>query len=134
MFINNHDLPLPGAGDDNEHVQNYSHSPRYLNTSIRLLNDSILSVKISNEIQLETIHKGFLSTINRRKELLDKIKQLNKQCQLLHEQNQIIKDKNQNRFNENNKIEKNYQQLIFDEQNKQKQWIDKINSLHKQTN
>jgi hypothetical protein len=131
MLINNHELPSPGAGDDEEQVEYYSHSPRYLNTSIRLLNDSILSIKISNEIKLETIHKGFLSTINRRKELLEQIKQLNKQCQVLHEQNQIIKENNQNRLEFNIKLEKTYQQQIYDEQIKQKQWKNKIELLQK---
>jgi tRNA A-37 threonylcarbamoyl transferase component Bud32 len=131
MLINNHELPSPGAGDDEEQVEYYSHSPRYLNMSIRLLNDSILSVKISNEIKLETIHKGFLSTINRRKELLEQIKQLNKQCQVLHEQNQIIKENNQNRLEFNIKLEKTYQQQIYDEQIKQKQWKNKIELLQK---
>ncbi|CAF5148162.1 unnamed protein product [Rotaria sp. Silwood1] len=100
---------------------------------IRLLNDSILSVKISNEIKLETIHRGFLLTINRRKELLEQIKELNKQCQILHEKNQTIKENNQNRFQFNNKLEKNYQQQIYDEQNKQKELRKKIELLQKQS-
>jgi len=133
MFIHNHEFPSPGAGEDEEQVEYFSHSPRYLNMSIRLLNDSILSVKISNEIKLETIHKGFLSTINRRKELLEQIKHLNKQCQVLHEQNQIIKENNQNRLEFNNKLEKNYQQQIHDEQIKQNEWRNKIELLQKQS-
>jgi len=131
MLIHNHELPSPGAGDDEEQVEYYSHSPRYLNMSIRLLNDSILSVKISNEIKLETIHKGFLSTIHRRKELLEQIKELNKKCQVLHEQNQIIKENNQNRLEFNIKLEKIYQQKIHDEQIKQNQWKNKIELLQK---
>jgi hypothetical protein len=131
MFIHNHEFPSPGAGDDEEQVEYFSHSPRYLNMSIRLLNDSILSVKISNEIKLETIHKGFLSTINRRKELLEQIQQLNKQCQVLHETNQTIKENNQNRFQLNEKLEKNYKEQIYDEQIKQNQWRKKLELLQK---
>lgn len=121
MLLSNHELPVSGAGDDPEEYEYYSHSPRYLNTRIRLLNDSILSFKISNEIQLETIHQGFLSTIKRRKELLEKIQQLNEQCQYLHKQNQLIKEKNQNRLDENKKLENYYQELIQQEKAKQKQ-------------
>ncbi len=131
MFIHNHDFPSPGAGEDEEHVEYSSRSPRYLNTSIRLLNDSILSIKVSNEIKLETIHKGFLSTINRRKELLEQIKQLNKQCQIFYEQNQLIKETNQNKFELNRQFEQNYQQQILDEQNKQNEWKKKIELLEK---
>ncbi|CAF1104756.1 unnamed protein product [Rotaria sordida] len=133
MFIHNHELPLPGAGEDDEHVGQFLHSRRYLNMRIRLLNDSILSVKISNEIKLETIHRGFLLTINRRKELLEQIKELNKQCQILHEKNQTIKENNQNRFQFNNKLEKIYQKQIHDEQNKQNEWREKIELLQEQS-
>jgi hypothetical protein len=132
MFRHNQELPLPGPGDDEEQVEYFSHSPRHLNMSIRLLTDSILSVKLSNEIKLETIHKGFLSTIHRRKELLEQIKELNKQCQMLHEQNQIIKENNQNRLEVNHQIEENYQKDIYNEQMKQKEWRNKIELLQKQ--
>ncbi len=131
MFRHNQELPLPGPGDDEEQVEYFSHSPRHLNMSIRLLTDSILSVKLSNEIKLETIHKGFLSTINRRKELLEQIQQLNKQCQVLHETNQTIKENNQNRFQLNEQLEKNYKEQIYDEQIKQNQWRKKLELLQK---
>ena len=114
MFINNDRFPSPGAGEDEEQIEIIFHSSRHLNTNIRLLNDWISSVKISNEIQLETIHQGFLSTINRRKELLEQIKQLNKQCQILHERNELIKETNQKRI-----------QLIEEEQ---KEWRKKQSS------
>ncbi|CAF4982363.1 unnamed protein product, partial [Rotaria socialis] len=113
--------------------EQFLHSRRYLNMRIRLLNDSILSVKISNEIKLETIHQGFLLTINRRKELLEQIKELNKQCQILHEKNEAIKENNQNRLHLNSKLEKNYQQQITDQQNKQIEWRQKIESLQEET-
>ncbi|CAF1023562.1 unnamed protein product [Rotaria magnacalcarata] len=133
MFTHNHELPSLGAGEDGEQVEQFLHSRRYLNMRIRLLNDSIESVKISNEIKLETIHQGFLLTINRRKELLEQIKELNKQCQILHEKNEAIKENNQNRLHLNSKLEKNYQQQITDQQNKQIQWRQKIESLQEQT-
>jgi hypothetical protein len=133
MILHKHELPVPGVGEDEEHVEQFLRSPRYLNMRIRLLNDSILSINISNEIKLETIHRGFLSTINRRKELLEQIKEFNKQCQILHEKNQTIKDNNQNRFQLNNKLEKTYQEYIADEQIKQNQWKQKIQLLNKQS-
>lgn len=129
MFINNNDTSLPGSGEDYEQVEHFLRSRRYLNMRIRLLNDSILSVKISNEIKLETIHRGFLSTINRRKELLEQIKEINKKCQLLHENNEEIKENNRNRFQLNDQIEKHYQQQIRDEISKQNEWKRKIDSL-----
>jgi AraC-like DNA-binding protein len=127
MFIHNNEFPSPGAGEDEEYAENFFHSPRHLTTTIRLLNDAILSVKISNEIKLETIHKGFLSTINRRKELFEQIKQLNKKCQILHEQNESIKENNQIKFELNQQLEQNYQKQILDEQTKQNEWKKKIN-------
>jgi len=132
MFIHNQDFPESnGVGEDEEQVESFVRSRRYLNMRIRLLNDSILSINISNEIKLETIHKGFLSTINRRKELLEQIQQLNKQCQVLHETNQTIKENNQNRFQLNEQLEKNYKQQIYDEQIKQNQWRKKLELLQK---
>ncbi len=129
MFIHNNEFPSPGAGEDEEQVENFFHSTRHLTTSIRLLNDSILSIKISNEIKLETIHQGFLSTINRRKELFEQIKQLNKQCQILHEQNQLIKENNEKKYEFNQQLERNYQQDILNEQTKQNQWKTKFDLL-----
>ncbi len=132
LVIHNQDFPESnGVGEDHEQVESFVHSRRYLNMRIRLLNDSILSINISNEIKLETIHKGFLSTINRRKELLEQIQQLNKQCQVLHETNQTIKENNQNRFQLNEKLEKNYKEQIYDEQIKQNQWRKKLELLQK---
>jgi len=132
MFIHNQDFPESnGVGEDEEQVESFVRSRRYLTMRIRLLNDSILSINISNEIKLETIHKGFLSTINRRKELLEQIQQLNKQCQVLHETNQTIKENNQNRFQLNEQLEKNYKQQIYDEQIKQNQWRKKLELLQK---
>ena len=122
MFTHNNELPSPGAGEDEEHAEHFFHSPRYLTTRIRLLNDSILSVKVSNEIKLETIHKGFLSTINRRKELLEQIKQLTKQCQILHEQNELSRRNNEIQFELNQQLEQNYRKQILDEQTKQNEW------------
>jgi len=134
MFFYKNEVPrLPGAGEDDEQVEHFLKTPRHLTTRIRILNDLIFSVNISNEIKLETIHKGFLSTINRRKELLEQIKDLNKQCQIHHEKNQTIKENNQNIFQLNQNLEKDYQQQILNEQIKQKQLKEKIKLLDKQS-
>lgn len=133
MLIHKQKLPSPGAGEDEEEVECFARSPRHLNMTIRLLNDSILSAKLSNEMKLETIHKGFLATIDRRKELLEQIKQLNKQCQILHEQNQTVKENHQNRLRLNEQQEKNYQQRILDERSAQEKWKSQIEAFEKQS-
>jgi len=130
MFVHNNDYPSPGStGHDDEQIDGSLNSPRHLNMTIRILNDSIFSVKISNEIKLETIHKGFLSTINRRKELFEQIQHLNKQCQILYEKNQLIKENNRNQLTFNEDLERNYRQQIQNEIDQQNQWKIKIDSI-----
>lgn len=130
MFIHNSEYPSPGSTNpDDEHIDSSLNSPRHLNMTVRILNDSIFSVKISNEIKLETIHKGFLSTINRRKELFEQIQYLNKQCQIFYEKNQLIKENNQKQLQINEQLERNYQQQIQDEIDKQNQWKTKLESI-----
>ena len=133
MFLKNHELPESGTNEDQEQAEQFLHSHRYLSMRVRLLNDSISSVKIANEIKLETIHRGFLFTINRRKELLEQINQLNKQCQIYREKNKILKETNQNRIQCNDKLDKDYQRQIHNERDKQNQWRKKIDLLSKQS-
>ena len=129
MLLSNSKIPLPGVGDDDEHVESYGRSYRYLNARIRLLNDSILSVKISNEIQFEILANGFHSTIERRKNLLEQIEQLNEQCQILHQRNEILKQLHQTRIQSNQILEENYRKDILDEENLRKSKMDLFQSL-----
>ena len=103
------------AGDDGDHTEQLRRSARYLHMRIRLLNDSILSTSISNEIQLETIHKGFLATIDRRKKLLEQIRHLNDQCQCFAEKNENLRRYNRDRLQSNAKLQEYYEQQIRDE-------------------
>ena len=103
------------AADDEGEGEQSRHSARYLHMRLRLLNDSILSTSISNEIQLETIHKGFLATIDRRKELLEQIRHLTQQCQLFTEKNENLRQYNRNRLQSNSKLQEDYEQRIRDE-------------------
>lgn len=119
MLLSNSKQTLSAVGGDDEHVDFSTRSYRHLNMKIRLLNDSIVSVKTSNDIQLETIEKGFQSTINRRKILLEQIQELNEQCQRIHQQNQFLKQNNQIRLEENQKLEMNYRNELIKEENQQ---------------
>ena len=84
ILLRNRELSPLADIENGEQLEQFLHSRRFLSMHIRLLNDSIFSLKISNEIRLETIQQEFLSTINRRKELIDKIKQLHEQYQPWH--------------------------------------------------
>ena len=104
----------PGAGEDEEQVEQFLRSRRHLWSRIRLLNDSILSIKISNEIQLETIHQGFLNTINRRKELLERIQQLTSECQMFKDKNRRIEETNEHLRDANEQLKERYERDIHD--------------------
>lgn len=129
LFTTTPEAPDLSAGIDEEHVEHVLHSRRYLNMRIRLLKDSIFSVSVANEIKLETIQRGFQTTIERRKELLDQIQQLNKQCQILHEKNQSLKEMNDSRVTINENLDKIYEEQIREEQLKQDEWKQKIEAL-----
>ena len=111
MLLNNSKVVLPSAGDDDEQVESYGRSYRHLNAKIRLLNDSIFSVKISNEIQFEILANGFHSTIERRKKLLEEIEQLTEQCRYLHQRNEILKQSYQTRIESNRILEENLRKM-----------------------
>ena len=129
MLLSNPKTPLPGVGDDEEHVEFYTRSYRHLNMRIRLLNDSIASVKLSNEIRLEKIAKGFQSTIERRKNLLEQIQHLTEQCQILEQRNQTFKQTNEIRIQDNEILENNYRKEIVDQDNQQIVWKNKLDLL-----
>ena len=116
MAIQRRDIPEPGAGEDEEQVEKFLRSRRHLNGRIRLLNDSILSIKISNEIQLETFHQGFLNTINRRKELLERIEQLTEECRMFKEKNRRLEEYNEHRREVNEQLKERCEREIRDEQ------------------
>ncbi|UJR29050.1 hypothetical protein I4U23_010265 [Adineta vaga] len=129
MFITQPETPDCGNGEDDEHAEHVLRSRRYLTMRIRLLKDCILSINISNEIKLETIQRGFQMTMNRRKELLEEIQQLNKQCQILHEKNQSMKEMNETRLETNQNLEKTYQEQIDKEKAKQNEWKKRMQTL-----
>lgn len=117
------------GGADGESDEPFFHSRRHLNMRIRLLQDSILASQISNEVKLETMHRGFLATIDRRKELLEQIQQLNKQCQLLHEKNQNLREMSDERARATVQLESSYRERIDEQRAKQIDWEEKIQSL-----
>ena len=126
MLLSNQKTPLPAVGDDEESASSFPRSSRHINMKIRLLNDSIASVKTSNEIQLQTIEKGFQSTIERRKKLLEQIEQLTEQCANLREQNEGFQRINQSR---NEILEENYRKAILAEESEQNFWKNKLARL-----
>ena len=110
--------------EDEEATEHFRHSRRYIQMRIRLLKDSTLAIKISNEIKLDTIEKGFLATIQRRKELLERIQQLNEQCRIVRDKNDPLSQLVRQRFEENDQLEKDYREdlrRILEEQNQCKE-------------
>lgn len=129
MFLQRRHQPEPAVDDDEEQTEPFLRSRRHLLTRQRLLKDSILSIKISNEIKLETIEKGFLATINRRKELLERIAQLNQQCEHLRERNSNIADTIRDRVKSNRELENRYQDELLQIRSKQERWQEKIGQI-----
>lgn len=107
MIFHHHRLPNRSIDEDEEQAnEHFLRSRSYLLMRLRLLKDSQLSMKISNEIKMETIEKGFLATIQRRKELLERIQQLNQQCRMLREKNHRLVQIIRQRHEENLRLEK----------------------------
>lgn len=129
MLLNNSKVSLPSVDEGDEHVESSGRSCRYLNAKIRLLNDSIFSVRISNEIQFEILANGFHSTIERRKNLLEQIQHLTEQCRILLQRNDVLKQLHQTRIESNEILEENYRKEIVDQENLRKTKLDLVQSF-----